>query len=279
LIRKATRHPIHVYNFPPFYIDADMVKDQLSKKLPKGPTENPIYFEIVNGEVALPGVIIAGNDRQTPEPENSQQEEIHTSVSDDNHEDDDNSSTSRYEWKTTITRKMLSILEDKKTASDKDFILTKKLWADVAKCIAKDISGSAPSATQCREKFYSLKRGYRKFLSECKKTGNKRPKPFYFETEMQLLLNDDPAFKPPVLKSSLGTQEVNNNNSGNQDDDEEEEDVVDPKSTHTAPPAKKRNRFDELKQFLEERDNRFVEAMKGMQDTQNKLMEKLIEKL
>jgi hypothetical protein len=51
--------------------------------------------------------------------------------------------------------------------------------------------------------------------------------------------------------SSLGTQEDNNNNSGNQDDDEEEEDVMDPKSTHTAPPAKKRNRFDELKQFLE----------------------------
>lgn len=70
------------------------------------------------------------------------------------------------------------------------------------------------------------------------------------------------------------------NNSGNQDDDEEEEDVVDPKSTHTAgPPAKKRNRIDELKQFLEERDNRFLEAMKDMQNTQNKLMEKLIEKL
>ena len=212
----------------------------------KGPTENPIYFEIVNGEVAHPEVIIAGNDCQTPEPENSQQEEIHTSVSDDNDEDDDNFGTSRYEWKTTITRKMLSIVEEKKTASDKDFILTKKLWADVARCMAKDTSESAASATQCREKLYSLKRGYRKFLSECKKTSNKRPKPFYFETEMQLLLNDDPAFKPPVLKSSLGTQE-DNNNSGNQDDDEEEEDVVDPKSTHTAPPAKKRNRFDELK--------------------------------
>lgn len=111
--------------------------------------------------------------------------------------------------------------------------------------MAKDISGSAASATQCRDKFYWLKRGYRKFLSECK-----RPKPFYFEIEIQLLLNDDPAFKPPVLKSSLGTQEVNNNN-GNQDDAEEEKGVVDPKSTHTAPPAKKRNRFDELKQFLE----------------------------
>ena len=141
---------------------------------------------------------------------------------------------------------MLSIVEEKKTASDKDFILTEKLWADVAKCMAKDISGSAARATQCRDKFDSLKRGYRKFLSECK-----RPKPFYFEIEIQLLLNDDPAFKPPVLKSSLGTQEDNNNNSGNQDDDEEEEDVVDPKSTHTVPPAKKRNRFDELKQFLE----------------------------
>ena len=122
---------------------------------------------------------------------------------------------------------MLSILEDKNTASDKDFILTKKLWADVANCMAKDISESAPSATQCREQFYSLKRGYRKFLSECKKTGNKRPKAFYFETEMQLLLNNDSAFKPPVRKSYLGTQEVNN--SGNQDD------VVDPKSTDTPP--------------------------------------------
>jgi hypothetical protein len=55
-------------------------------------------------------------------------------------EDDDNFDTSRYEWKTTITRKMLSIVEEKKTASDKDFILTEKLWADVAKCMAKDIS-------------------------------------------------------------------------------------------------------------------------------------------
>jgi hypothetical protein len=150
-----------------------MVKDQLSKKLPTGPTDNSIYFEIVNGEVAHPEVIIAGNDRQTPEPKNSQQEEIHTSVSDDNDEDDDNSS--RYEWKTAITRKMLSKLEEKKTASDKDFILTKKLWADVAKCMAKDISGSAASATQCRDKLYSLKRGNRKFLSECK-----RPKTFLF---------------------------------------------------------------------------------------------------
>ena len=175
MICKATRHPIHVYDFPPLYIDADMVKDQLSKKLPTGPTDNSIYFEIVNGEVAHPEVIIAGNDRQTPEPENSQQEEIHTSVSDDNDEDDDNSSTSRYEWKTAITRKMLSKLEEKKTASDKDFILTKKLWADVAKCMAKDISGSAASATQCRDKLYSLKRSNRKFLSECK-----RPKTFLF---------------------------------------------------------------------------------------------------
>jgi hypothetical protein len=76
------------------------------------------------------------------------------------------------------------------------------LWAAVAKCMAKDISESAASATQCRDKLYSLKRDNRKFLSECKKTSNKRPKPFYFETEMQLLLNDD----PHVLKSSLGTQ-------------------------------------------------------------------------
>jgi hypothetical protein len=45
----------------------------------------------------IPEVIIAGNDCQTPEPENSQQEEIHTSVSDDNDEDDDNFDTSRYE--------------------------------------------------------------------------------------------------------------------------------------------------------------------------------------
>lgn len=67
----------------------------------------------------------------------------------------------------------------------------------------------SPSPDQCREKFYSMSWAYWKYWTEKKKKpGNGRPKAFLHEMEMHDILHDDPAFNPPIVKSSLGTEET-----------------------------------------------------------------------
>jgi len=97
---------------------------------------------------------------------------------------------------------------------------------------------NTPNSTQCNGKFYSLtlqhilKTGYRHFLDESKKTDNRRPKPFYFETEIACLLQGDPAFKPPIVESPFGMKEINKN--GDHRGDINDDDVVGESKTTTA---------------------------------------------
>ena len=89
----------------------------------------------------------------------------------------------------------------------------------ITKTISKKTSNN-PTAGHCREKYYSLKRGYRNFGLDSQQTGNKRPKPYLFENEMPFLLENYLAFKPLVIKSSLGSHEINNNVSEKSDRDD-----------------------------------------------------------
>lgn len=68
-------------------------------------------------------------------------------------------------------------------------------------------------------KYHSLKRAYIKSLRKIV-----RKLAIMFEGEMQFLLQYDPAFKPLVMKSLLGSHEVNNNRADTEDEVEEEED-------------------------------------------------------
>ena len=205
---------------------------------------------------------------------------------DDSDYDDEQISKSRFNWKISTTRLLLNTLVDRKKSS-KEFILTKKVWPETAQEMRKNpVTGGHPNSIQCREKFYSLKRGYRKFLTESKKTGNKRPRPFLFEDDMQLLLEDDPAFKPLLLRSSFGTKEVNNNlqyaNDVNEDTDEETDKLSTCSTTSSSTTSvnkTKRSKTDELKDYFTQRDEKFMSFMREMQDKNNSVLEKLIEKL
>ena len=111
--------------------------------------------------------------------------------------------------------------------------VTKQLWRQVAKDMKAKLPKNPPTADQCIEKFYSLKRGYRKYLSETCNTGNKRPRPFVYEEQMEEQLRDDPAFKPLVVKSSLGREEINNNSQNKADSDDDDDDVNNIKTAGT----------------------------------------------
>lgn len=88
---------------------------------------------------------------------------------------------------------------------------------------------------------------------------------------MHDLLHDDPAFRPPKLRSSFGT-EINNNETPSSS-------AVSEASVEESSPPTKRRRQDDMMEYLKESDDRFLTVVKEMQDSQNKLMEKLIEKL
>lgn len=167
-------------------------------------------------------------------------------------ENDDTESVARYNWRFDATKKLLAILIDKKE-KDKHFSIGKNLWSSVADAIAKDLKKPFPSAEQCREKCYALKRAYRQFVANSSKTGNKRPKPFLHESEMYTLLNDDPAFRPPVVRSSLGT-EINN---------VDECEASSSQSNGEKPPKRScTGSRGELIDYLKERDDNFLKTIK-----------------
>lgn len=139
--------------------------------------------------------------------------------------------STRYEWKLSTTRKLLNVLEERKMAAPESLCINGKIWPGISKEISKSET-NFPSAIQCREKFYSLKRSYRKFLSECQKTGNKTPKPFLYENEMQKILDGDPSIKPLVLRSSFG---MNKDDSDSDEDTMEQEDDASTSSTSRPP--------------------------------------------
>lgn len=151
-----------------------------------------------------------------------------------------------------------------------DFVLTKKIWPEVEREMAtSNTSTINPSATQCREKFYSLKRAYRKYISDCKKTGNRRPQPFQYENEMELILEGDPAFKPVYLRSSLGSDVTHS-------PEEESSSIMSSDgSTSSAATAghvtkkstnSRKRKSEDLKEYLEERDKQFLDTLKEMQN-------------
>jgi hypothetical protein len=239
--------------------------------LPNDLPDDPIYICFVNGKIHIPEVVFQNlkSQDQRKETENletleeNNPQDVHNVP--DNFEDSSDSEKSRFDWKFCETKELLGVLKTRKERKEN---FTKNMWKSVATELKGRLkSKKSPSPEQCREKFYSLRRSYRNFIAEKKKTGNKRIKPFIHESEMYDILHDDPAFSPPIVMSFFGTVETCESDESTS-------------MTEKDPPRKKRNTSnDDLKEYLRERDERFLNAFKEMQEKQNKIMEKLIEKL
>lgn len=178
----------------------------------------------------------------------------------------------RLEWGIYMSRKLLSIYKENadtlQTTRNK-----KKVWDDIAAALRQETSSNINiTGEQAREKFYTLKRGYRKYVSESNKSGNKRPRPLLLEKEMEEILAKDPTFAPVAARGSLTKP-------GTQDSDEEEDEES---QVNTTPPPEKRrkkNKTEELRKILEERDDKFLNTLREMQESQNAVLNKIIEKL
>lgn len=93
--------------------------------------------------------------------------------------------------------------------------------------------------------------------------------------EMHDILHDDPAFNPPIVKSSLGTEETSSTIALGED--------ISSDSCSSNENEKKLRRKKaisyELVEYLKDRDEKCLKVFQDMQDTTNILMKKLIEKL
>lgn len=127
-----------------------------------------------------------------------------------------------------MSRKLLSIYKENadtlQTTRNK-----KKVWDEIAAALPQETSRNINiTGEQAREMFYTLKRGYRKYVLKSNKSGNKRPRPFLLEKEMEEILAKDPTFAPVAARGSL-------TKTGTGDSDEEE-DEDDESQVNTTPP-------------------------------------------
>ena len=107
-------------------------------------------------------------------------------------------STSRHEWTSSQTKRLISIindrLEDLKSLTNKQAI-----WKE----IAGEFSSSAITATKCEDKWKNLKKSYRDYVQRSNQTGS-APSKFEFADETGQVMGDDPSVIPKMTLDSEG---------------------------------------------------------------------------
>ena len=90
------------------------------------------------------------------------------------------------------------------------------------------------------------------------------------------IVQDDPTFTPVVANGILGeaspTDQAESDAYGNGS-------AVSEESGSDSQPKKEKTQVEELKEYMQQRDERFLEVLSSINEKQNKVMEKLIGKL
>ena len=89
------------------------------------------------------------------------------------------------------------------------------------------------------------------------------------------ILKDDPAFNPVYSRGSLATKRKEDLAEDDNDSAEEGQTASEDMEKTPKSSKKKKNMVDELKEFLQSRDDKFLEVLKEMNESNNKLLEKL----
>ena len=242
-----------------FFADRALIIKFLVENYPNDNGADPIYIDMNN----------VRNPNQMPVGKGESQEQPSACSSKSGAMEASSSKASRYDWPVGETKKLLVSIKDNKDKFE-DAKNKNSVWST----IAEDLGIAGITGHQCRERYYTLKKAYRKFVTDSNKTGNKRPKPFIYDELMADIVQDDPIFTPVVAKGTLGV-------ASHTDQSESDADVsaVSEESGSVSQPKKKKTQVEELKEYMQQRDERFLEALASMNEKQNKLMEKLIEKL
>lgn len=177
------------------------------------------------------------------------------------------SNAERHEWTESETKLLLDTtaanMEQLKVARNKS-----KVWSTITDVLIAN--GSSVTITQCMDRYKYMKRSYKAYVDKSKRSGSGKCS-FRYEKEMHALIGDDPAVTPLF---TYGSGENTENTDLYADDSDES-----PCSSKQVKRPRKRSMINELKELMEERDQRLLSAMKEMNNEQNQILKKLIDKL
>lgn len=146
-----------------------------------------------------------------------------------------------------------------------------KVWTGIAEVLITH--GFSVTVTQCIDRYKYMKRSYKAYLDKSKKSGSGKCS-FKYEKEMHALIGDDPAVKP-LCTFGLGDKVEGTDLDANETD--ESSDVSSPAFEPKRP--RRKSMVNELKELMEERDQRMLSVIEKMNSEQNNLLKKLIDKL
>ena len=117
--------------------DNEKISQELKPTLPLDTPNDPVYIDIVDGHVIVPQLEFQKTTYEPKSSENASQSNVPQTVTAtvstcqdetyDDEDEDDNQVGKRFDWKISATRKLLTILVDKKKENS-DFVFYQKKY-------------------------------------------------------------------------------------------------------------------------------------------------------
>ncbi|CAC5395154.1 unnamed protein product [Mytilus coruscus] len=107
---------------------------------------------------------------------------------------------SRYEWGERETRYLIQLITDNWKKLELAYN-KKPIWLDISIKLNQTMATTL-TQDQCREKWNTLKKTYKSYKRQCSLTGNRKPRPFLFESDLDDLMLNDPSITPVLTMGS-----------------------------------------------------------------------------
>ncbi|CAG2233791.1 unnamed protein product [Mytilus edulis] len=159
---------------------------------------------------------------------------------------------SRYDWGERETRFLIQLITDNWKKLELAYN-KKPIWLDISVKLNQTLAIKKQPQDQCREKWNTLKKTYKSYKRQCSLTGNRKPRPFLFESDLDDLMLNDPSITP-VLTMGSNTGAVDSEDITTNNTTERESTSSANKSTKKSCKKAKKSDVEDLKEYFEERD-------------------------
>ncbi|CAG2203997.1 unnamed protein product [Mytilus edulis] len=122
---------------------------------------------------------------------------------------------SRYEWGERKTRYLIQLITDNWKKLELAYN-KKPIWLDISVKLNQTLAIKKLPQDQCREKWNTLKKTNKSYKRQCSLTGNRKPRPFLFESDLDDLMLNDPSITPVLTMGSntgaVDSEDITTNN-------------------------------------------------------------------
>ncbi|CAG2215157.1 unnamed protein product [Mytilus edulis] len=121
---------------------------------------------------------------------------------------------STYEWGERVTRYLIQLITDNWKKLELAYN-KKPIWLDISVKLNKTMATKL-TQDQCREKWNTLMKTCKSYKRQCSLTGNRKHRPFLFESDLDDLMLNDPSITPVLTMGSntgaVDSEDITTNN-------------------------------------------------------------------